>query len=313
MSHEKPIFQGVCEGNSLHITTAQTSSECLSLCKDESQCNWYNFNTIVNACILNEDCTTLDSTQEDFLTGQRECPLSDEDLVFIVGGFDDTLGTETSDTEIVALNNGSTTWEKPIDYPTASWGIVGTIFDEKFVACGGSPQYNGDCFAFDFATKVWLPFGSLYNSRAFSSGVMINETHWWISGGKISGLTDTTEIFDLASQTSTPYVQLPIPSRYHHVLKVDDDSYFFCCGEFMGKDSLIFDMKHELWIGLPQSQFSHSGGVAGNNRAFSEVWRFSRFRVAFIKFRVYFGLSWFRENRKMQFSPQSVLIIGAEE
>ena len=44
------------------------------MCRDFTDCFWYNFDTISTACILNADCTELDTNLEEYITGEVDCP-----------------------------------------------------------------------------------------------------------------------------------------------------------------------------------------------------------------------------------------------
>ena len=70
---------GWCDGNFLSAPSGITSSdECLRACKDypgPQKCAWYIFDTNLNFCTLNSDCTFYDPSIPNSVTGQRECPL----------------------------------------------------------------------------------------------------------------------------------------------------------------------------------------------------------------------------------------------
>lgn len=49
-----------------------TEDECLEKCFNEPECNWYTYDTIVDYCLLTEDCIPQNATVDDFI-GQKEC------------------------------------------------------------------------------------------------------------------------------------------------------------------------------------------------------------------------------------------------
>ena len=68
-------FQGVCQGNLIDAKTASDSTTCLKYCKQDDNCNWYNFDIDNSVCILNSNCSQIYETEGNFVTGQKECPL----------------------------------------------------------------------------------------------------------------------------------------------------------------------------------------------------------------------------------------------
>ena len=63
---------------------------------------------------------------------------------------------------------------------------MGTFIDGKPIVCGGfygQSSYESDCYYYDFEVNFWLPLGTnLPTVRAFAASVMLNATHWWITG-----------------------------------------------------------------------------------------------------------------------------------
>ena len=257
------MLQGICEGPLLHIDSAESLNDCLALCKNEPECNWYNFDEDFNACLLNKDCTNFDEAQQDFVTGQRKCSLSSTQFknVMIVGGFN---GDNLDDVEIVSLNDTSTCM-KPADYPLTLKGMVGTFGNRMALVCGG--YYNGsstsDCFSYDFDDGIWLPQASMGEERSYAGAVMLNDSHWWITGGYGAGLLISTELYNLESHLVSPFHNLPIATDYHFVLKIDESRFFLCCGRAMPRKSYILDLETEIWNETPPSQYDHGRGFAG--------------------------------------------------
>ena len=254
----------MCEGTSIEIGSADSANDCLALCQNEPLCTWFNFNQELNACLLNEDCTNLDQTQQDFVTGERNCLLMERfHEVMFLGGNNPTNG-DLEDVEIVSLN-GSTTCMKPTNYPTQSRGMVGTIVNEMALVCGGWP-HTSECFSYDFDVGVWQPQGSMAERRAYPAAVMLNDSHWWITGGN-DGSTyfDTTELYNVQTNSFSPFVDLPSIVDSHVVLKLDETHFFLCCGYPLSGRSYILDLESEIWTETPRSQYDHDRGVAGMN------------------------------------------------
>ena len=260
------VFQGFCQGNLIHFESVDDYDGCLSLCKNEPQCNWFNYNRVTNDCLLNSDCSAIDEGQTDFVTGERDCPLNSTGYkdIMIVAGYNFPDGGNLNDTEIVSLDETSTCM-KPADYPVERCGMVGTFFNGKAFVCGGWVNVTTkDCFAYDFDSGVWTPDGKMGKRRAYASAVMLNDSHWWITGGENdSEFYNTTELYDLATKMFSPFIEMPVDTGAHVLLKLNETHFFLCCGAYMYGKSFILDLESELWMETPQSLFDHSRGFAG--------------------------------------------------
>ena len=180
----------------------------------------------------------------------------------VVGGYNFD-NEDLDDAEIVGLD-GASACMKPNEYPTKSQGMVGTFVDGMALFCGGDP-YTSDCFAYDFENEIWLPKGSMGSPRGYAGAVMLNDSHWWITGGSESfrRYLNTTELYNIAEDSFSPYVELPTAIDEHIVLKIDDTHFFFCCGVVWFGRSFFFDLETETWTEAPESQYDHREGFAG--------------------------------------------------
>ena len=89
------------------------------------------------------------------------------------------------DVEILSISETSSC-AKPTKFPSQAIGTVSTFVNEMPLVCGGFP-YTSDCFAYDFEYRVWVSQKSLNVERAYAAEVMLNESHWWITGGENGG------------------------------------------------------------------------------------------------------------------------------
>ena len=64
---------GQCEGVILGAESTVSEVECIAMCVENVNCQWYSFNTDQNACFTFVDCDTVDTTAVDTVYGQREC------------------------------------------------------------------------------------------------------------------------------------------------------------------------------------------------------------------------------------------------
>ena len=68
-------------------------------------------------------------------------------------------------------------------------GMVGEYLNGQPLICGGytsnTGRYYNDCFDYNFENNEWRQHGqNLTTKRAWSSAVMLNSSHWWITGIK---------------------------------------------------------------------------------------------------------------------------------
>ena len=177
----------------------------------------------------------------------------------IVGGFN---GDNLDDVEIVLLKSTSTC-KKSADYPLNLSGTVGIFGNGMAFVCGGSPPYTSDCFSYDVDVGIWLPQTSMGEERSYAGAVMLNDSHWWITGGYGAGLLISTELYNLESHSVSPFLNLPTATDYHVVLKVNETHFFLCCGVEMTGKSYILDLEAEIWNETPPSQYDHGRDYAG--------------------------------------------------
>jgi len=67
---------GECVGNLIGFTSQNSSTECLSTCKDTEECTWYTFVGGDNFCSLLQSCTEVnEDTCGTCVSGEVACPL----------------------------------------------------------------------------------------------------------------------------------------------------------------------------------------------------------------------------------------------
>ena len=66
--------KGECQGNLILTKPLETQEECLDLCKTTEGCKWFTFvNQTEQFCILLHDCTSLDESASDCVSGEERC------------------------------------------------------------------------------------------------------------------------------------------------------------------------------------------------------------------------------------------------
>lgn len=146
--------QGECLGNFLYAIPTEDSVSCLNECKETIECTWYNFDRVNDICVLNANCFEIETFNDNFVTGQKECPLHTETRKFynsmkynnsqgtkailffpalgqlmIVGGYNNSANV-LSDVEVVNLKDGGGECEKPYNYPIEY--LLDQLFSETF-------------------------------------------------------------------------------------------------------------------------------------------------------------------------------------
>jgi len=70
------LIQGQCQGNVISIEASSSKDECLQQCKDTEGCKWFTFlakNEAKDSCILYRDCTTIDESCSNCISGESRC------------------------------------------------------------------------------------------------------------------------------------------------------------------------------------------------------------------------------------------------
>ena len=184
--------------------------------------------------------------------------------VMIVGGKADIANI--NDVEMIS-KNGTSNCLKPSDYPTNMRGMVATLVNGNAFVCGGYAFLNdgwaSNCNSYDFNTGIWTPNGSMVKERGFASAAMLNDSHWWVTGGAYGNRWKTTELYNVEANTFELFLDLPVATEDHVVLKLDETHFYLCCGEDMHGKAYILDLSTEIWTETPLSQYDHQNGFAG--------------------------------------------------
>ena len=51
--------------------------------------------------------------------------------------------------------------------------------------CGGKGGVDIRIYCYTFKDQIWLLTGDMTTKRRAAGSVLLNDTHWWISGGGI--------------------------------------------------------------------------------------------------------------------------------
>ena len=184
--------------------------------------------------------------------------VEDASLVAIVGGYPAFYDVEILNVTSTVANSNC---EKPTNHPIRN-GAVSTIFNGTLFTCGGwtgSFRSSDQCYQYDKTSDQWTQAWKMTLARLYSASVMINQTHWWITGGySSSSSTALTEICNIPLRQCSAYQPLPTSSAFHTMLKVNE-THFIMCGE--GQKVWIFDQIEEQWTDLPATDYNHDEGI----------------------------------------------------
>lgn len=64
---------GLCQGFFIGSEITSDIGQCLQECKAMDKCKWISFKGEDGECVLLEDCSNLDASKTEFLSGQKDC------------------------------------------------------------------------------------------------------------------------------------------------------------------------------------------------------------------------------------------------
>ena len=140
-----------------------------------------------------------------------------------------------------------------------AYGTVGTMFGNAALICGG---YNGSyyfdmCISSYYQDSRWIQFqsNSMVEARGWAAGVKVNSTTFWILGGYVSNVWDSTEFIIKGQTNGIPGPKLPYTLFGHCTIKFTKNQIFVIGGSAVDSDS-----KNEVWIYDPQNGFARTQG-----------------------------------------------------
>ena len=64
---------GFCDGVFIDATFAEDKAACIGFCRMTQGCSWYSLDTNTKVCTALEDCPTLDESQTNTTSGNKDC------------------------------------------------------------------------------------------------------------------------------------------------------------------------------------------------------------------------------------------------
>lgn len=141
--------------------------------------------------------------------------------------------------------------ELPI-YPHYVLDFVGTVMDGKLILC-----LSSSCYYYREGEDNWVRQADLLADRVGASGILLNSSTWWISGGTTS--RDVTEIRN-TEEISTRYVLNLHERSYHSVIRVNGTHVLLAGGSTSQGEIDLFDITTQSWsfwadVPVPNTDF----------------------------------------------------------
>ena len=73
----------------------------------------------------------------------------------------------------------------------------------------------------------------------------------------------STELYDIDNDETSSFVDIPVPTDVHAMVKLNESHFYICCGHDMKSRSYIFNSLTEAWTEMPTTEYDHDGGFAG--------------------------------------------------
>ena len=149
----------------------------------------------------------------------------------------------------------------PKDYPIQLHSCFGTYINDKPMFCVGyTGQYLSTCYTYDKVGDDWTPAPSMTYGREYGYGARLNDTHWYVGGGK----NDQTkaEIYDTITNNWNPEEDLPSPT-YHHVMVAVNSTSIITQVSNNHRNYRMYDTITKTWATLAPSKDSHGNGFGG--------------------------------------------------
>ena len=197
--------------------------------------------------------------------------------LLVIGG---QGGPFTDDVEKVDPNKKSSKCEKPIPYPTVTYGPTAQAFpDQSILSCGGwhDQKYLKSCYEYNPIHLNWSYVTDMMYERRHASSVLLNDNEMWVVGGFPSYLT--SEIYDRKTKKfrKVPGAPVGMLLLHHCMTKLNETHVFIGGGSSIDQlnyydTSYLVDIAKEpfLFHMLPKMEKSRLGAGCGVIRSDSK-------------------------------------------
>ena len=188
------------------------------------------------------------------------CIADDMSLLFVVGGHPDLFKCE-----VVDLSGQERTCQNISDFPLDARATGSFVAGGAF-ACGGitPPTLRPTCYSYNLEYDIWDIKALMNTGKVSAAGVMYNSSHWWITGGFVSGSDSKfTELLNVNTMKFSGFVDLPIERTSHNLIRIND-SHIMMVGHCESTNQAwMFNQMNEVWTELPNSLESRDTPFAG--------------------------------------------------
>ncbi len=262
---------GICVGGGLLTgMNVENANECLDLCRNNTDCKWFNYEPENNnICVLTDACPTIDQScsGENCIHGQVQCSDQETKRYNILVAIGSAYGNPGLDhVEVVNTETLESCSNLPAPYPFLNEVAVSMKHQEKVVICGGrigDKQYTSDCYSYNYINDQWdlEPF-RLEPARFTSASVEIRPDEWLVIGGDTRTETlSETQLFKDGQFFPGP--ELPIPMRYPTAVMLDKNRLFIADGYDTNRNFLLDINTYEFTEIAPMKYNSYDCTMSG--------------------------------------------------
>ena len=262
---------GICVGGGLLTgMNVENANECLNLCRNNTDCKWFNYEPENNnICVLTDACPTIDQScsSENCIHGQVECSNEETKRYNIFIAIGSAYGNPQLDhVEVLNTQTLESCPNLPAPYPIKNEVAISMKHQGKIVICGGQIEddvYTSDCYSYDHNIDQWdlEPF-RLEPARFSAASIEIWPDEWLILGGvSITKTLKETQIFKDGQFFQGP--DLPIPMDYPTVVMLDKETLFVADGHDT-KLNFLLDINTNEWTPIaPRLHNSYKCTMSG--------------------------------------------------
>ena len=270
---EQCFVPGLCRGEILDFSPLESSRKCLSQCTASPDCQWFSLSRTKNLCLSFKDCSALDETEDDFLSGQSECiypayskfqiefpELSTNRSTCILAKVLVTTGEPMNSSvtsEVIDLLNPDNQCDNLGDFVAPNAHAIGALISEtEPLICGG--HLENQCIVLGHSKPKF--YTNL--TRSYSASTQLNDGQLVISGGYPLGgpESQTTEVFTADGQPAenNSFVPPTLPKNLRSHCMVTFAGVPWIIGGFTGENEEskeasmeTFFEKGGLWFNGP--------------------------------------------------------------
>ena len=184
-------------------------------------------------------------------------------LIMVVGGVTST--GSTNNVEIINPDAPSTASNcfEPMNFPFNHHSAFGGFIYYRPMFCGGyGGGYISACHFYIKASDSWAPAPSMSIGREYAYGARVNESHFYVAGGKTPSSTVDAELYDSVSNTWIPAEDLPF-ATIHHVIVALNTTHIVTQVSNNRRKYRIYNTVTGGWTSIDDTVNDHGNGYGG--------------------------------------------------